>query len=118
MITALSRNWSMFNSGGGLTGTSTKRHLTVLSETLAAWVAAAVAAVTNSFSQKPQNFDFINCGRTGLTPEGSVPELRRKTKKIAKTPLSQVFINESPLINLPACDTSFFRVFTHDKKHS
>lgn len=59
LITALSRNWSMFNSSGGLTGTSTKRHLTVLSKTLAALVAAAVAAVTNSFSQNPQTLILL-----------------------------------------------------------
>lgn len=38
LITVLSRNWSIFNSSGELTGTSTQWHLTVLSGLKPAWV--------------------------------------------------------------------------------
>lgn len=37
LITVLSRNWSIFNSSGELTGTSTQWHLTVLSGLKAVW---------------------------------------------------------------------------------
>lgn len=57
LITVLSRNWSIFNSSGELTGTSTQWH--VLSGLKPAWV-VVVADVTNSLF--PPNLNLTAAG--------------------------------------------------------
>lgn len=69
LITVLSRNWSIFNSSGELTGTSTQWHLTVLSGLKPAWV-VGVVAVTNSLSHP--NLDFTAAGSGWLPSIGPV----------------------------------------------